>query len=517
MLALALMCCCACMPVGPVEPVAALSYCGPSPLFGAPIEVTDTSPDELTVNFNLQTTPMARVGNELVISYWVETRSAVSHTRPRHRRLNLSTLAFDAADSTDTLGQAATGNYHERPSLLRDQAGNVLILQPDTSYSPACSGLARDCVRGGILALNAAWTPARLTNGTPSSASYDFATLWDPKSNTSYFFGEMGNAGSYAWGAESVPQGLSKSFWRITGSVATAGNYDGPYVPLNAAGAQQPTISGCTTSGPGNVFAKGRPVLGVDRSTLHLLWARDLTFGICDPSTTCGTVYASCPTVNGVEFQYGLFYASSVDRGVTWCNRAGSTCTTALAKIVYPWSAYQLESTDTRMNTEYSWDIGPDGDIYILALLHDGDAGDLTGGQVDWIKADPDTGKVPVPTITIIPSLIRYARNGTRTVTALDAGGNSVVHYALFSGAYGELVALRASPGVSALAYRRSMDHGVTWTPAWTVLAGASANDRDLSIYRDDLDRGLIHLLYADAVLLASSPSVWYRSMRMWR
>lgn len=491
------------------------SWCGVSPTFSSALEITDDSPEELTDNFPFLASPMTRTTpDQLTFAYWVETSGGAAHGRVRHRNLNTVSGVLDS-NSTDTWGTALTedDSGHQRPSVASDRFSNLLVMMRTTDLTDCFTDPTRRnaaCIRAGATSLSNSWLPSRLAQTlTTSDGIYDITVVEDRPTGCTYVMAEATNNASWSWGGEGAPSGLHRAFWRICGSLSSAGSYDGPYAVMDAATGVVPTdTASFDFCGAGNIFNKGRLLLGVDRSTLHMLWTRDNTFFVCDiPGTDARYVNCAPNCASGpnqlVEWQADLYYAFSRDQGRTWCNLSGATCTASVTtKISDSNTAYRVYQGEIRPNTEYQWDIGPSNDLYILLMEHDGDSTDLISGRPDW-------GLSPTPGANL--RILRLRPGGSAATYPVFASSSIITRHTVLTGGYGELVVIGEQP----LDYRRSLDHGSTFTPPST-LPGSGGTDNRAAYYRDPFHRGLVHLLYSDSTG-PTDGNLFHRSIRLWR
>lgn len=508
---------------GPAQTAEAVG-CVANPVLSDRTEVSDTSPAEIASS-DSDASPMIRVGNKLYIIYFVDTRGGSPHHRPRYRVMNVNDRTFDAADSTDIVGRpmdvtaclgvddpydcctgAGTGptclsqGAHEKPSLYRDLAGNVYFMQPDSNES-TCIGNPRLCTPGGPLTVNAAWTPARANNISTGFRMIDTYTIFDPPRGCTYFLSEM--ASNAAAGAYPPDTGqFGQRLYRVCGPLTNAANYDGPWMITDAASPVLPADTAqCDFCGTGQIFTKTRLVKA--RHSLHSLWIRNHGWEVCQIAATCGSgVYPACascvagPRLAG-EYNRSYFYMKSGDGGFTWCPFLGAAGCTASVIPDNP-TTFRLDPTDDDFNqtTERAWDVGPAGDLYLLAGAHDDDANDRVpaGGPVDWEQVTP----------TYNLTLIRHHANTNLTTSTVLTTGMGTQRNIVVAGDFGILLAMREQP----YQFRVSYDHGVTWTP-WTTPVNPNADGRRIQIYKDDVVLGMVHMLNVDG----NSGPLFHRSV----
>jgi hypothetical protein len=529
---------------------------GDFPILSRVVTVTDLDLGHGSVNAQYQTTPLARVGNEVFLVYWQANDPTDSGVFGR--RLDLSDpkepVFRGPTRKVFSFFQPASeaGIVHRHPSIVADPFGRLVALwnwrnTEGAPFSADGSGI-RSLADPNAIDPNprfgisirvlpdwhdsATWgleteIPSRFQNdfgwdrcpvggggddwGACGAGMVDITAAYDPGDGEAdrgctYFVGELANAfrpdGSFGGRA------FERGFYRLCGDTTTREGFDGPYLLVR--GQRYPNLPLGTPARTtrGNIFVKGdlrvSPSGGPPR-LLHLVWHKHNTFVIENvdegDSSRCGEPGNDDQSV---RWDWDVMYAVSHDRGMTWCNHARTHC----RSIPLEWddNAYRIFEGPVEMTVPYSWSLDPDGNPVVLMIAWDGQEGRFVGDpsdparyHLDWDPCPDD----PVPSRRL--ELLSFRNEVGAFVSRpveVDPNGplecrGPCTRTRVFVAPGGAIYLIREAPP----RYSRSGDGGETWSD-WIRFDDPNQHPRTdkhawrIALLGDPRDPELLHIVY---------------------
>jgi hypothetical protein len=487
------------------------------PRFSEVVEVTDAVVGHRVRSFCPENTVATRVGQNLYFVYQTggpDVGNPTDHESVFVRRLHLDTWTMDPAVKTFLQPEDGSGydgaGYHDRPSLVRDASGAIIPLFNWSGQTAASSNTWSIPPRYRVipeLEDPDTWLPAggdgkglpsRIFNDDPHGAIFcDIMGAYDRYGKTAHFVGE----GAFLQHGEFAGScGLGRYYYRTDAPDAL----DGPYL-LVKADCGQPTGYPVPCYG-GNVFTKGDVVLGRERSgprSVHVLWNIRNTFMKRDPVCGC-----SCPAPGYYQWDYNLYYARSIDGGVTWRSLDGSHAATVAdpapgainQPLVWNDAGFLVYEGDVNQTSERSFDVDNDGNpVLVIKALVPGTGSYWPNRQTGHVDNSDSIHPPQYALIarhwngsswvgSVIDRTLDFFNDWTRT--RVDRDDNIWV----FVGGWPwEVVNNDLRPR-----YTVSRDGGSTWQP-WTPFLSEGTRLGWFSFYPDPLDPAYIYFSWLEA------------------
>jgi len=343
----------------------------PAPIISPEYEVTDRSLGHTVGDSpNPECSNFTRIDNGLYFLYRSATPLGLFV-----RRFDLASNSFSPSVLVDAPTDPTGNGYHSEPTLLRNGAGGLHVLN---QYSPMifqCRGsfgsaprhrLVPDIFKPGT------WTPPECLPSRVATIYntqfYDAMGVYDNRAGVTH---SVGQSYGFAWLDGQPNDGFPRTYYRINNQ----GVVDGPYIVVESATGNIPEIPASAIGA--SIFSKGDLVLGREASgarSLHIVWSIRALWND-------GAITRECNA--------NLYYARSVDGGNTWTNASNTASVSLLQHIKLNDGRFLAFAGDVDQNSERAFDIDAHSrPVMAIKKLRPG-TGVVVGNRVDVLASPP--------------------------------------------------------------------------------------------------------------------------------
>ncbi len=342
-----------------------------APVFSPEFEVTDRALGHTVGNSpNPECSNFTRIDNSLYFLYRSATPLGLYV-----RRFDLANNTFAPSVLADPITDSANGGYHSEPTLLRNAAGGLHLLNQYSPMIPQCRGSFGSAPRHRVIpdiAKPATWTapacfPSRVAT-IYNTQYYDAMGVYDNRAGVTH---SVGQSYGFAWLDGQPNDGFPRTYYRISGQ----GVVDGPYIIVESATGSIPEIPPSAIGA--SIFSKGDLVLGREPSgtrSLHIVWSIRAQWNDGPTARQCNA---------------NLYYARSVDGGNTWTNASNTASVSLLQHIKLNDGRFLAFAGDVDQDSERAFDIDAHSrPVMAIKKLRPG-TGVVVGNRVDVLASPP--------------------------------------------------------------------------------------------------------------------------------
>lgn len=343
----------------------------PAPIVSPEYEVTDRSLGHTVGNSpNPECSNFTRIDNSLYFLYRSATPLGLFV-----RRFDLASNVFSPSVLVDAFTDPANNGYHSEPTLLRNGAGALHVLNQYSPMIVQCRGAFGSAPRHRVIpdiTKPGTWTvpecfPSRVAT-IYNTQFYDAMGVYDSRAGMTH---AVGQSYGFAWLDGQPNDGFPRTYYRINNQ----GVVDGPYIIVEAATGNIPEIP--TSAVGASIFSKGDLVLGREASgtrSLHVVWSIRAQW--TDGSTTH-------------QCNANLYYARSIDGGNIWTNASNTASVSLLQHIKLNDGRFLAFAGDVDQDSERAFDIDAHSrPVMAIKKVRPG-TGVVVGNRVDVLASPP--------------------------------------------------------------------------------------------------------------------------------